>query len=190
MAKQPWFGRILDWRWDPQREMHATWHGGRAHYIAKVDRQTANAHGAGMAPGWHIWDDNPDDDEKRWDGFGPGLGATVQTAKRRAEAWIICPYHDMMGYPKLQLALDGAADWGNHLLIRLDEDHRRFTIEHRDGTLHALLVPLFLGTGGATSIRWRAFSPDETLLAAGDTWAATLAELDHQSTPQTTTARR
>jgi hypothetical protein len=159
--------------------MHATWHAGRAHYIVKVDRGTANAQSGGMTPGWHLWDDNPDDDENRWDGFGPGLGRTVELAKRRAEAWIICPHHDMMGYPKLSLALDGAADWGNHLLIRADDDRRRFTVDHRrDGTRHAELVPLFLGTGGATSLRWRAFAPDgETLLASGSTWATALTEL-------------
>lgn len=177
MSGVVWFGRLLDWQLDPQREMHTAWHGGRSHFIVKVDRRTADAQGGGMAPGWHLWDDNPHDAADRWDGFGPGLGRTVALAKHRAEAWIVCPYRDMMGYPKLRLALDGAADWGQHLLIRLDAEQHRFTVEHRDGTRHALLVPLFLGAGGATSIRWRALTPAGDLIAGADTWTDAVEQL-------------
>ena len=46
MATQhAWFGRLLDWQWDPKRQMHTAYHGGRSHYITKVDRQTADAQG-------------------------------------------------------------------------------------------------------------------------------------------------
>lgn len=174
-----WFGRLLDWQWDPQREMHAAWHDGRTHYITKLDRRSAEAHRS--HPGWHLWDDNFDGDPDRWDGVGPGLGSRVGWAKRMAEAWIICPYMDMMGQPSLRAALTDTAGWDGRI-IRLHEDQQRFTVEHRDGTPVALLVPVFLGAGGATSIRWRALTPAEDLIAGADTWAGLIGQLGSELT--------
>ncbi|MEU8158139.1 hypothetical protein AB0B94_31175 [Micromonospora sp. NPDC048986] len=174
--KEPWFGMLLDWQWDPQTERHTTWHNGRAHHIVKVDRSTADANGGGMQPGWQIWDDNPNRDENRWNGFGPGLGRTVGWAKRCAEAWIICPYNDMMQYPQLSHAIRGGSAHYEGLSIRTEDELRRFAAYDRD-RLAGLILPVFLGSGGTTSIRWRAHHPDGRLISGGDSWSDAVTDL-------------
>lgn len=183
--RAPWFGNLLDWRWDPQREMHTAWHGDRSHYIVKVDRQTADAQGGGMAPGWHIWDDNPERDDNRWDGFGPGLGRNVTWAKRAAEAWIICSYEDMMGYPKLSNAIQGGSSEYEGMTIRTEDEQRRFMVYTKD-RLVGMILPVFLGASGACSIRWRAHFPDGRLISGGDSWSDALTDLYAAVTPSTT----
>jgi hypothetical protein len=174
----PGFGQLLDWRWNAREEMHTAWHGGRAHKIVKVDRRTAAAQGRGMSSGWHLWDDKSGNDPNRWHGFGPGVGQRVAAAKQMAEAWIICPYADMMGWPKLHLALSGSGVLWNTWVIQLQEDRQRLDVEDRDGSVIALLVPLFIGTGGTTSIRSQALSPGGDLLVEADRWVDLTVQVD------------
>ncbi len=173
-----WFGRLLDWQWDPQRGMHVAYHGGRTHCITKVDRRTAEAQGGGMSRGWHLWDDNPEGDPARWDGFGAGLGSQVGWAKRMAEAWIICPYADMMGYPKLSLALSAGAAWEHHLTFRAHDERRRIEVSDRGNQVMFALVPVFLGIGGTTSVRWRVTTPIEELIGSSGSWSGAVELLD------------
>ena len=135
-----------------------------------------------MTRGWHLWNDNWEGEPDYWPGFGPGLGRTVTGAKRMAEAWIICPYRDMMGcWPSLRNALTGSASWADGLSVCADDDSQRFVVRRAEGAV-CQIVPLFLGAGGATSIRWRAIGPDGGLLYGADTWADVVgvgAELQH-----------
>lgn len=181
-TRAPWFGNLLNWRYDPQSETHVTRHGDRSHRITKVTHRTADTQGGGLTPGWHLWDDERDPDRRRWDdGYGPGLGRWLGRAKREAEAWIICPYQDMMGYPALRLALGAGAVWENNravYTIQAADAFHRFTVERVGGRLIAEIVPEFTGRGGTTTIRWQVQRPDGTPIGAVDTWAGAIRELE------------
>ncbi|NUR59412.1 MAG: hypothetical protein HOV87_12200 [Catenulispora sp.] len=167
---EPWFGNLLDWQRDPDTDMRCAWHGGRTRYITKLSRGDADAHKT--RPGWHMWDDDRDG----WHGIGPLVGTTLRTAYQLAEAWIICPYADMMAYPRLWLAVAGNRVAWELGTIAKDDQQPRFKLT-RAGVTVASIEPVFLGRGGAVSVRWRAFDPAGTLLASGTRWAETLAEL-------------
>ena len=166
MTKTPWFGNLLDWQRDPQTEMHTAWHGGRSHYILKLDRQSADAKRTNR--GWHIL--APDDYDQL--DIGPHLGNDVNTAKLNAEAWIVCDNADLRQYPQLHLAVHSGSTYYEGLIANRDDAHQRFTVRRqREAAPFAAIRPVFLGRGGAVSIRWRAVGlPAETLIAGSDTW--------------------
>ncbi|ROT29688.1 hypothetical protein [Micromonospora sp. HM5-17] len=172
-----WFGRLLDWRWDPQTAQHVAWHGGRSHRIVKLDRMAADARG--YTPGWHLIED----DEWGRPDIGVRLGSTVDAAKAAAEAWIVCAESDLRQYPRLSIAMSsgcvGYQAYGVRVSIRRDDAGRRFAVHRDDATSRSVgaVVPLFLGRGGATSVRWRAVDPAGELIAGSDTWAGAIGSL-------------
>lgn len=166
MAKTPWFGNLLDWQWDPQTAMHTAWHGGRSHYILKLDRQSADA--KHTSRGWHIL--APDDYDQL--DIGPHLGNDVGTAKLNAEARIVCDDTDLTQYPQLSTAIYSGSAYYEGLIAARDDEHQRFTVwRQRESAPFAAIRPVFLGRGGAVSIRWRAVGlPAETLISGHSTW--------------------
>lgn len=169
MTDGRWFGNLLGWEWSRDAWRHFTWHNGRAHNIAKVDRQTADAMGGGMAPGWHIQRDEP---HGGWsDGWGPSLGRTAGRAKRMAEAWIIFPYDDLMQYPQLIHAVAGSVMFmeDSQHVIYCDDAARRFTARRGD-TVLGHLVPVFTGPAGDVAVTWSVQDAEGRRIAEAPTW--------------------
>lgn len=180
-----WFGNLLDWTWRADEARHTTWHAGRPHHIAKISRRYADQLGGGTSPGWHIWTDQ-DLAAGIEGGWGPGVGRYVGTAKRLAEAWIICPAYDMNGYPQLAHALrpDGVGymETGRHLIYAQDGD-RRFVATSPDGTV-GYLFPIFTGPGGTVEITWQVADPAGAQVdAILPTWRAAVTVVKEQLVP-------
>lgn len=174
-----WFGKLLDWRWDPAQEMHGAWHNGRTHWIAKVSRRTADAQGGGMHPGWTICDFSLDPGQRRWDGWGPGLGRRIGWAKLMAEAWIVCPYSDMMRYPQLRNALVSGVGFmeDGRSLLTVDHDQHRFIASGPRDSGIGYLEPAFTGAGGVVTVAWRVVDIHDRQIAEMNTWQDAVEEL-------------
>lgn len=169
--KEPWFGTLLDWQWDPQTEQHVAWHNGRSHRIVKLDRRSAEAHQS--QPGWH----RIVDDEYGQPDIGDPLNGGVVDAKRAAEAWILCAESDMRQYPQLsRVFYSGVVDYDG-LIVYREDDRQRFTVRYNGGEQVGLILPVFLGQGGTTSVRWRAHHLDGRLISGGDSWSDALTDL-------------
>jgi hypothetical protein len=71
---------------------------------------------------------------------------------------------------------DGGAAWDSYV-VGPDQDSGQLTVTRRGGATVAVIRPVFLGTDGATTVRWRAFDTSDQLLASGGTWRDMLTEL-------------
>lgn len=172
MTKTPWFGDLLDWRWDPQTEQHVTWHNNRSHSIVKLASRAANDRRT--SPGWHLIQDDgwgqPD--------IGVHLGSDVATAKMNAEAWIVCAESDMRQYPSLNIAMYSGGVAYERWDIRRDIAGRQFVVHDRaSDVVVGWIRPVFLGRGGACTIRWRAFQASDLLVSGGDSWSDAVTDL-------------
>lgn len=152
-----WFGNLLDWRYDPQVDMHCAWHNDRTYHLTKLTRRDADAHRT--HPGWHLW--YPDPHPDGWHGLGVDVGGNLPWAKRMAEAWIICPYDEMMNYPKLHLAVsgagllyDGLVIWPNDAWAQFDVHRDRIDVPGTRGEFVGEIIPHFDGPAGTVTVRW------------------------------------
>ena len=175
-----WFGNILDWQYNRHEGMHCAWYQGHTYYLTKVDRHTADD--LNLSRGWHLWFPEELDG---WSGYGPGVGQQIDEARRVAEVRITCPYSDMhvsaegAGLP-IAISGDGAYAWDN-LVLYPDHERGQFTLAPEPhGEPVAMIRPVFLGVGSTVTVRWRAFTPTDDLLAFGGSWRDMLRDLRQQ----------
>ncbi len=165
--KIKWFGNLLDWQREPDTGDHVTWHKGQSRRITKLTRRQAEEQRT--HPGWHLfW---PDEEDGRPGDLGPDVGPTLPYAYQMAEAWIVCPYDDMMSYPKLWLAIGGGGvGWGEHGAIYPRPGRGELALRRKDADV-CVIRPVWSGEGAMTEVmRWEAFWPAGEPLAAGVTW--------------------
>lgn len=180
VQRKRWFGSLLSW--ERTADGYRTRYAGREYDIVKLERRDADMWGGGVRPGWHFTshpDSHPDDLEHA--GFiGPGLGRTLLTAKKLAEAWLTTAASDRQpadGAPNVLLALGGSgAAFADGLAAYPDDEQRRITVHrHRQEQEIIGVVGTHFNVPDRTDlepvqVRWLPALATGEVLPAASTW--------------------